>query len=163
AAGAAYASPVAPNAARTARFRSPSHTPASLRSAPAHTRRCCLAHRSGTATAVASTATAAAPPAMRRRRAPRTRARSASGGARRGGILREPAQPGVAKPARQAGAGRRLGLGAVGERVVAVQRLVQRHAEAELVGARVGRPLALLGSHVARRPQHRPRLGHALL
>jgi hypothetical protein len=42
------------------------------------------------------------------------------------------------------------------ERRHPVQRLVQRHAEAELIGARVGRqPEVLLRRHVRRRPEHR--------
>ena len=44
------------------------------------------------------------------------------------------------------------------ERPLAVQRLVQRDAEAELIGARVGRRAQeLLGRHVRRRSHHRPR------
>ena len=46
------------------------------------------------------------------------------------------------------------------ERARAVQGLPQRHAEAELVGARIDRlPDHLLGRHVERRPQDRARLG----
>ena len=49
-----------------------------------------------------------------------------------------------------------------GERPLAVERLVQRHAEAELIGARVGRLAAhLLGRHVRRRAHHRARAASA--
>ena len=49
-----------------------------------------------------------------------------------------------------------------GERALAVERLVQRHAEAELIGARVdGLAAQLLGRHVHRRAQDRPDAGHA--
>ena len=50
------------------------------------------------------------------------------------------------------------------ERLVAVQRVEERDAESELIGARVD-PLAgvLLGCHVARRTDERPRLGHRRL
>jgi hypothetical protein len=46
------------------------------------------------------------------------------------------------------------------ERALAVERLVKRHAEAELIGARVGpRAQELLGRHVRRRAHHRARPG----
>ena len=50
------------------------------------------------------------------------------------------------------------------KRRLAMQRLVQRHAEAELIAALIHRLAAvLLGGHVLRRPHQRPRLGQVFV
>ena len=85
------------------------------------------------------------------------RPRKSASRTRRG--TRVPAGSGARGPRPRAGQLQQVGAR---ERALAVERLVQRDAEAELIGARVGGVAAkLLGRHVGRRSDHRARPGSA--
>ena len=163
-----------PNAPQRRRApRAASHTPASLRSAPPrHSSRDAGAHvpTRRRATARRAPPSAAATPQRRHARAtaPAPRAARPSTAKRAGGIGVQPARqrpPHRRRHARRARARSRLpsriaasqlGERLAGEGPLAVQRLEQRDAEAELIGARVGRRAAqLLGRHVRRRADDR--------